>query len=219
MVHAEVPGYKKSSAIIKGFPVELSAAQQKYRAVKPQVEGSYYSDIQGGLVKTGNPLDIALGSEGYFVLAGPWGEGYTRDGRFQLDKDGRLVSVAGNFPVMGSAGPIVVTPGAAVEIDQDGQVLVDKVKVDRLRVAQPEQKDGLDQLSGSLFKKRQENIVIREVDSPRVIQGYVEASNVNIVDQMMEMIMMERQYSLNAKIVSTRDGNLSRAMELGRATQ
>jgi flagellar basal-body rod protein FlgF len=219
LVNAEVPGYKKSSVAIKGFPLELEKAGQQLQAVKPQVDSSFYSNIQGGLVKTNNPLDVALGGDGFFVLSGPWGEGYTRDGRFQLDTDGRLISVAGNFPVMGNSGPIVVTPGAAVEIDQNGEVLVDKVKVDRLRVVQPEQPNALDQLNGSVFRRKDANVVLQEVDSPRVIQGYVEASNVNIVDQMMEMIMMERLYGLNAKIVSTRDANLSRAMDLGRATQ
>ena len=52
-----------------------------------------------------------------------------------------------------------------------------------------------------------------------MIQGYVEASNVNIIDQMMEMIYLEKLYSLNVKVIQTRDAELTRAMELGRPTQ
>jgi flagellar basal body rod protein FlgG len=219
IVNSEVPGYKKSDAVVRGFPFELDAANFRLSSVKPEVEDTFYSDIQGALIKTDGKLDLALGSEGYFVLLGNWGEGYTRDGRFRLDTDGRLLSVAGNFPVMGQNGPIIVPSGAQVEFTQSGEVRADGVVMDTLRVVQPEQKNSLEALSGSLFKKKDAGAVLIEVDTPRVIQGYVEASNASVIDQMMEMILLERMYNINTKIVSSRDANLSRAMELGRASQ
>jgi flagellar basal-body rod protein FlgF len=219
MVNAEVPGYKKSEAVIRGFPLELESAEQRLSSVKPQVEGSHFSNLAGALVKTGGKLDVALGSDGFFVISGPWGEGYTRDGRFKLDKDGRVITLAGDYPVLGQSGPLVVTPGADVEITQAGELRVDQVVVDHLRVVNPEKTEDLSPLSGSVFKRSESASVLREVENPRVIQGYVESSNVNVIDQMMEMMMVERTYNLNAKIVSTRDANLARAMELGRPTQ
>jgi flagellar basal-body rod protein FlgG len=222
LVNSQVPGYKKSEAVVRGFPLELEAASQKLTSqqslgsLKPQVEGSFYNHIQGALVKTGGKLDLALGSDGYFVVAGPWGEGYTRDGRFQLDRDGRLLSVAGNFPVLGQGGPIVTSPGAEVEFTQNGDIKVDKVTVDRIRVVLPEKADALESLNGSLFKKSNSFSILQEVENPRVIQGYVETSNVNVVDQMMEMILLEKIYTINSKLISTRDANLTRALELGR---
>jgi len=219
MVGAEVPGFKKSDAVVRSFPLELQAAEQRITSMKPQVEGSFYNNIQGALIKTGGKLDLALGSDGYFVLAGPWGEGYTRDGRFSLDRDGRLLSVAGNYPVMGESGPIIITHGSEVEFSEVGDIKIDGVVVDRIRVVNPERKSALESLNGSIFKKTDSNSVMTEVEGPRIIQGYIEASNVNIVDQMMETIYLERIYNLNTKIISTRDTGLARAMELGRATQ
>lgn len=216
---SQVPGYRKSGALVRSFPLELEAANMKFSPMKPQVEDSFYSDLQGALIKTGGNLDLALGSDGYFVLYGTWGEGYTRDGRFRLDSEGRMLSVAGNFPVMGQSGPIMVTPGAEVEFTQDGELKVDGVTADRIRVVKPEKQGSLDSLNGTIFKKKDDWSVMQELENPRVIQGYVESSNVNAISSMMEMILLERIYGFDAKIISTRDANLSKAMEMGRATQ
>ncbi|MBU1867182.1 MAG: flagellar hook basal-body protein [Candidatus Margulisbacteria bacterium] len=219
MVGAEVPGYKKSEVVVRGFPLELDNAQNKISSMKPQVESTHYKTASGALVKTNNKLDVALGSEGYFVVSGPWGEGYTRDGRFRLDKEGRLITVAGNLPVVGKMGPVIVTPGSEVEFTQEGEIKVDGAVVDRLQILKPEGTDALASLNGSIFKKSSSLSIMTEVDDPRLIQGYVESSNASIVDQMMEMMQVERLNWVMSKVISTRDQNLSRAMELGRPTQ
>jgi flagellar basal-body rod protein FlgG len=219
MVGSEIPGYKQADVSVRGFPLEMEKASRRIDAMKPQVEDTFYNQIQGALIKTNGKLDMALGSEGYFVVAGPWGEGFTRDGRFRLDKDGRMLTVAGNLSVLGENGPIIIPQGAEVEVTQVGEIKVDGLVVDRVRVALPEGGVGLDSLNGSIFQRNNPGVVMTEVEKPRVIQGYVEASNINIVDQMMEMMELERTYSVNSKVIQTRGDMLTKAMELGRATQ
>jgi len=219
LVNAEVPGYKKSEISTIGFPTELNRAMQKTSPMVPQVEASYYSDEPGTLISTGGKLDLALGGEGFFVLAGPWGEGYTRDGRFHLDNEGRLLSVSGNFPVLGKAGPIIVTPGAQVEFTQTGEIRVDGVVMDQIRVIRPEHKNTFETLNGSIFKKKDIFTVVQEVDSPRVIQGFIESSNTRVTDQYLEMIALEKSTNILSKVISTHDNTLSKALELGQVSQ
>jgi flagellar basal body rod protein FlgG len=219
LVGSEVPGYKKQDVVVRAFPLLLEDALQRLSSMKPQADDSFYNMLQGALVKTGGSLDVALGAEGFFVIQGPWGEGYTRDGRFHLDKDGQLLSVSGNFPVMGKMGAITVPPGSQVEFSGEGDIKVDGIVIDRLQVVQPTDYKTLEILNGSIFKVKTPNAILLDVDEPRVIQGYVEGSNVDVVDMMTQMIYLERMYNLNAKIVQTRDQNLARAMELGRPNQ
>ena len=219
MAGSEVAGFKQSDVTVRGFPLELEGASRRLSALKPQAESTYYNQSQGALTRTNGKLDMALGSDGYFVVAGSWGEGYTRDGRFRLDKDGRMLMVAGNFPVLGENGPIVIPQGAEVEVSQIGEIKVDDVVVDRVRVVTAEDPKGLVSLNGSIFKQSNSSVVMVDIAEPRVIQGYVESSNINIVDEMTEMMYLERIYSVNSKIIQTRGDMLTKAMELGRATQ
>ena len=183
--------------------------------MEPKVQGAFRSQAAGTLVQTGGSTDLAIGGDGYFVVETPWGEGYTRDGRFTLDAEGRLVTVAGNYPLLGQSGPIVIIPGARVEFSQTGDVRVDDQVVEKVRVVNFENPAKLEAVSGSLFRNLGE-AELKEVQYPRIIQGYVEASNVNIIQEMMELIYLSRAYNINTKMISTRDGLLTRTLEMGK---
>ncbi|MFA4967235.1 MAG: flagellar hook basal-body protein [Candidatus Margulisiibacteriota bacterium] len=216
MVNAETPGFKQSDVIVRSFPLELSAAQKKLQAEKPMVEGTFYSHIKGSLVRTGGLTDFALGSDGFFIVSCPWGEGYTRDGRFTVNSQGQLVSTVGNFPLLGQSGPISVPPDAAIEVSQNGEITLNGTPVDRIRVVNFENLQNLEPVNGSIFKNPASDLNPIEVDSPRIVQGYVESSNANIVDQMMELIVVNRLYNMDAKIVSTRDQMMNKALDMGK---
>jgi len=216
MVNAETPGFKGSDVVIRSFPLELEAAQKKISAEQPQVEGTFYSQLKGSLVRTGGATDFALGSDGFFVLSCPWGDGYTRDGRFTVDNEGKLVSTAGNFSLLGQNGPITVPPGSAIELSQTGEIRVDGTLVDRIRVVNFDNLQNLESVNGSLFKNPGGDQSPIEIDSPKIVQGYIEAANTNAIDQMMELILVNRLYNMDAKIISTRDQSLAKALEMGK---
>ena len=219
MVNAETPGFKKSDVVQTSFPMELAAAENRISSMRPRVESAYFDHAPGALIRTANPTDVAIGGNGFFVLQTPWGESFTRDGRFALNRSGELVSATGGHLVMGTRGPIAVPPGAGVEISNSGDVKVDEVVVDRLRVVNVPDKNALESVSGSVFKLRNANAEVFEVDVPNVLQGYIESSNVSMVDEMMNLVMVSRLYTVNTKLIQTRDGNLGRAVEMGRPAQ
>jgi flagellar basal body rod protein FlgG len=216
MVNAETPGYKGSDVLIRSFPLELQAAEKKIQAEEPRVEGNFYNQTKGPLVNTGSKTDFALGSDGFFVISAPWGEGYTRDGRFTIDNEGKMVSTAGHHPLLGQNGPIIVPLGSDIEVSQTGEIRIGDNVVDRIRVINFETLKELESVNGSIFKNSNAGISPIEVASPRIVQGYIESSNTNAIDQMMELIVVNRLYNMDAKIISTRDGTLSKALEMGK---
>ena len=178
----------------------------------------HYNQNPGTLLRTGNKTDLAIGGEGFFVIDTPWGNCYTRDGRFALDRDGNLVTVAGNYPVLGISGRIAVTPGSNAEFTGEGKVLIDGAVINTLKIVKFNDLSSLEAVSGSVFRAKAQ-AEFETVQSPRVISGYVEASNVNIIEEMMNLIYLSRVYSIDSKIVSNRDAMLSKAMEIGKPAQ
>ncbi len=100
-----------------------------------RVPGKTAIDFSNGtLKKTGNPLDVAIQGDGFFVLQGPEGEVFTRNGNFTLNEQGELVSQNG-WPVLTSQGVIQITNGEEVAINQSGEILVNGKVVGTLRIA------------------------------------------------------------------------------------
>lgn len=155
---------------------------------------------QGGIQITGNPLDVALQGEGFFVLSTPEGERFTRDGSFSLDQNGRLVNQSG-FPVLGLGGEIFINE-RPIQIEQDGRIISNGVEVASLRVVNAEAKDLLRE-EGLKFRLK-DGASITEVGNPQVLAGSVEASNVNAVRELTDMLQATRLYEALQK---TRDSS------------
>ena len=219
MVNAETPGYRKSVVAVRAFPLELKAAEERQKFISgpmsPMVEGTYLSHTPGALVKTGNDTDLAIGGDGFFVIEGPFGDGYTRDGRFVVNNEGRLVTAIGGHTVLGRGGPIDIPPGSKVLITPTGEIKVDDETLAEIRIVKFSDPSRLEYVTGSIFKSGA-GITVEEVASPRVIQGYIESSNVSMVDSMMELVVLSRIYNINTKIIQSRDASLSRAIDMAR---
>ncbi|MCD4830117.1 MAG: flagellar basal-body rod protein FlgF [Candidatus Cloacimonetes bacterium] len=162
----------------------------------------------GGMRQTGNPLDVALNGEGFFTVLTPDGVAYTRDGQFSLDATGNLVTSAGFF-VQGEGGPVQIT-GGQVEIAPMGEIIVDNEVVNRLMIRNFDT-EGLARVKDALYRPLHQSGG-EPVESPGVMQGYLELSNVNIVREMVDMIAVQRHYDANGKVIRAHDETLRKSV-------
>jgi len=157
---------------------------------------------EGPMTETHSTLDLAIKGNGYFVTQTPSGERLTRDGSFALDADQRLVDSHGN-PVLGEAGPITV-PNGTVEIDTNGMVKVNGRPVQRLRLERVADGAKLQHEGGTQFVPDASRKAIPPEDR-RIMQGFVEGSNVNTMFAMTQMIDVLREFSAAQKTMTTID--------------
>jgi flagellar basal-body rod protein FlgF len=162
------------------------------------------TDFQAGALKqTGNPLDIALGGEGFFVVETPEGERLTRGGSFQLDAERRIVDAHGN-PLMGEDGPITV-PMGAIAVDDRGTISVEGREVARIRLEKVPRGTALQHAGGTQFLPDEARAPL-EPGERVVRQGYLEDSNVSTVGSMVDMISIQRAYAAVQRTITTLDG-------------
>ena len=158
---------------------------------------------QGPVRYTGNELDVALDSKGFFKIQTANGIRYTRDGAFKLDETGTLATWNGDS-VLGQNGPITID-GSKVSIGGDGQVQVDGESVDRLMIVDFESPQLLKKEGGSCYSYTGEENEISTVEDVRVQQNYLESSNVNSTEEMIKMIETYRAFESVQKAIQSID--------------
>lgn len=186
--------------------------------------GSVYRiNEQGALQMTGNDLDVANKGEGFFQIALPSGEtAYTRDGSFQMDGTGQLVTSEGYL-----LQPGITIPSDAVDItiNNSGEVLV-KIQgqtalsnVGQIQTAIFPNVSGLDAIGDNLFLETEASgaAIVGNPGDPgygELEQGALETSNVNVVQEITSLIQAQRAYEMNSKVIQTGDEMLTTITQL-----
>ena len=178
---------------------------------------------QGNLTQTGNPLDVAIQGAGFFQVLMPDGTtSYTRDGSFQTDSQGQLVTASG-FPIQ----PSITIPAnsTSVTIGRDGVISVTQpgvtapVQVGSVQLATFINPSGLMSLGENLYQESGSSgtpstNVPGTNGSGLLNQNYVETSNVNVVEEMVNMIQTQRAYEINSKAITTSDQMLQKLTQM-----
>ena len=180
---------------------------------------------QGNFIETGRELDIAVAGDGWLAVQAPDGtESYTREGELQIDVNGILRTGTG-LPVLGEGGPIAIPPADTVTIGEDGTISIVGVgqtpeeiaQIDRIKLVNPET-DSLEKgLDGLMRVKTQPGEAPGAVEPDAAVRlhtGYLEASNVNAVDEMTDILALSRQFELQVKVMQSADSNTESAARL-----
>lgn len=198
----EIAANNLANATTDGFKAERAFARLLNDALP--VPDARTDMREGTLRPTGNPLDVAVHNEGFFVVETPAGQRWTRGGSWQLSTDNRLADADGNY-VLGERGPIKIG-GGTVEIDRHGYVAVDGKIVDRLLLERPNAGIALQHDEGTRFVRPGEGERSAIDASERDIrQGAIEESNVNSIGTIVDMISIQRNFASAQKVIGVLD--------------
>lgn len=207
---AQVDSFRAVPVISEGLPTRTFV-----------IDSTVGSDFRAGPIETtGRELDVAVQGEGWLTVQREDGsEGFTRNGSLKINENGILQSANG-FNVMGDGGPISIPPDTSITIAKDGTIsTVEKNTlpgpsniVGRLKLVNPDAAN-LERKADGLFGTKDNRIV--EADANVTIaSGALEGSNVNVVDAMVTMISLARQFETQMKLIQTAENNATKASQL-----
>ncbi len=238
LANVNTTGFKRMRVNFQDLPYEvvreadatladqvLPQSIQVGHGVRPA--GTYRHFSMGPLEQTDNPLDLAIQGEGFFKVLLPDGtEAYTRDGSFRLDARGRIVTadgfllqVRGRGEVPADATEILISPEGTITARVPGEASPRSVgEIPLYRFRNPA---ALHNLGQNLYRATPEAGEPTETapgsgGTGRLAQGFLERSNVQVVEEMINLIVAQRAYEMNSKAVQTADDMLAVANQLRR---
>jgi len=216
-------GFKKDTTVSMSFPemllMRMNDRRENELTERPVIgslgTGAVVDEVitiheQGQLRESANPFDLAISGEGFFTVQNQNGTYLTRNGSFTVDGQGYLVTSGGDM-VMGQGGPIQVGNANDFRVDETGRVYVQDNQVGTLSLASADPAT-LTKVGDSLYTGGQAAAGI----TGTVKQRFLEGSNVNVINEMVNMITIMRSYEANQKVITSHDQTLSQAMDVGR---
>jgi flagellar basal-body rod protein FlgG len=176
--------------------------------------GTPRSMTQGTLSQTGNDLDLAIGGEGFFKILMPDGTfHYTRDGTFQMDNQGRIVTAQGNpvqptITIPNNASGIAINPQGQVSVTLPGSTtssIIGQIQLTRFVNKGGLQPVGNNEFTDTPSSGPPQDGVANAEGYGAITQGSLEQANVDVVSEMSDLIAAQRAYEMNAKVISAAD--------------
>lgn len=180
----------------------------------------YTSFEAGNFKQTGNPLDIAISGNGFFVVQTPNGLRYTRNGNFTIAEDGKVVNSNGHA-LLGIGGEIKFPDVSKLEnveikITQSGEIYAGDKFIDRIKIVWFDNLAKLRKESSTYFVDDGSAGEVELTGGFEIFQGFLEESNVNAIEEMVRMIEASRIYESNYKAVQHQDDTLAKVNEVGK---
>jgi len=197
LANAGTTGFKAERMFFQASEGEADGEAVSFYSYTPFVRTDF---TEGVSLKTGNPLDLSIQGDGFFSVETPEGEAYTKKGNFTVNGKGEIVTVTGD-PVLGESGRLVIE-GQEVSVGADGTITVDGTVAGKLKITGFRNEDALERAENCCFRDGGQGDPYRP-DDVTVQSGFVEQSNVNVVQHMIEMIDIHRSLESYQKIIQT----------------
>lgn len=228
LANSTTTGYKKEGLTTQSFDEmyaikikDLTAGNRNEKigtlSLGAKIGESYRDWSQGSFVSTDNDYDVALSGKGFFNISftnknGVTSTMYSRDGSFQINRDGYLVTKDGDY-VLGESGPIQIpTNTDKFEVMPTGEIYADGEYVDTFALTDFEDYNYLEAYGENLYRAVEGAV---ETESTAAVnQGYTEASNINVVSEMVEMIGVAREYESGQRVINAIDSMLGKMVSM-----
>jgi flagellar basal-body rod protein FlgF len=218
LANMDTPGFKLESLMVQTDPENLPTPKGSGgpAVVNFVLDGGVARDFSAGPVKiTDAPLDLAIKGQGFFTINTPAGPRYTRDGRFDLDANGQIVTKSG-LPVLGEGGPVIIDPKLGqIHIAADGTISQKDQVVGKISLVSFASLSGLSKQGDGLYDNVSNTAT--QASTATMLQGAVESSNVEPMTQMTQLIKVNNAYAMVSQmLVNVSDLSRSAVDRLGR---
>ncbi len=229
LANVDTAGYKKDISVSKAFPellIRRTNADGVYHTSVGSADAApvigklglgvetneqYIDFSQGSFKNTNTNTDVAFSGKGFYAVETPAGERYTRNGNFYIGKEGILETKEG-YPVLGENGYIKLE-NDRFKVNEDGVIFSEEgQEIDRFKAVRFDNERYLKKTGSSLYMTNDiagPAHIAEGSERPKFIQGYSETSNVNVVNEMVQMIEVNRAYEANQKTITSEDSMMS----------
>jgi flagellar basal-body rod protein FlgF len=218
LANINTSGFKKEGVVFKRI-LDAQLYPLLYRGddqFLPNADDTYTNFQQGSLVDTHNSLDVALVGNGFFAVQTPQGTAYTRSGNFTINDQKQMVTQAG-YPVLGENGVIELDDTRNLVISEQGELLVDGAQVNKFMLVNFQQPATLRKLGNGLYATDVQTNPQQTVTDISTRQGFLEQSNVNAVQEMVEMLKASNFFDTIQRTLRLQNDILGKTVnELGR---
>ncbi len=165
---------------------------------------------QGALTETRGTFDFAIEGDGFFLIETPMGERLSRAGSFSPNGEGDLVTHDGYRVLDPGGAPVFIPPGVSISVSPDGTISADGAPIGQIGVVKPVAPLNMLREDGVMFRADEG---FEPAETARVLQGFVEGSNVDAITQLARMIEVQRAYEMGASFLESEDQRVRQALE------
>lgn len=208
IANSATTGYRQEGLLFSEFVKEVEGGQSISMATANVASVSH---SQGALTQTGGTFDFAIEGDGFFLIETPNGERLTRSGAFSVDAESNLVTMDGHRVLDVGGTPIFIPPDARdLMVSQDGTISTNGQPLSQLGIYTPQSPHDLKREAGVMFRS---NDGIEPVENAKIVQGFLESSNVVPVAQLARMIQVQRAYEMGQSFLDAENERVLTAIK------